>query len=64
MATRTIKMLNGKVHCFFIKGEKNPCGCGSNCFHLEDNGKITYCVCNACKRDLYEKERNMSGEWR
>lgn len=34
-------------------GEKNPCGCGSNCFHYEYDGNDIYCVCNACNADLF-----------
>lgn len=34
-------------------GEKNPCGCGSNCFHYEYDGNDIYCVCNACNEDLF-----------
>lgn len=50
---RKIKLLNGNTHSFFIKGERNPCGCGSNCFHKEDDNKHTYGVCNACGKDVY-----------
>jgi len=45
---------NGEVEGFFIKGERNPCGCGSNVFHKEYNGKTLFGVCNACERDIYE----------
>ena len=51
------------VWCYFIKGEMNPCGCGSNCYHYEQDvntGKI-YGVCNACEEDIYEvKEEYVS----
>lgn len=64
MDKRKTKMLNGEVHTFFIKGQRNPCGCGSNCFHKVDDGMKTYGVCNACNRYIYEyKERDLSGDW-
>jgi len=64
MGIRKTKLKNGTVECFFIKGETNPCGCGSNCFHQEDDGVKTYGVCNACQQDIYEyKERDISDEW-
>lgn len=50
------------IWCYFIKGEKNPCGCGSNCYHYEYDAvaKKIYGVCNACNRDIYEvKEENV-----
>ena len=56
--------------CYYSK-ENNPCGCGSNCYHLEydrSDDKI-YCVCNGCKSDIYEikeeyiKENLDKGVW-
>lgn len=64
MEKRKKKLKNGVVEGFFRKGVRNPCGCGSNCFHKEDDGVTTYGVCNACKQDIYEyEERDISGEW-
>jgi len=54
MNNRKIKLKDGEIEGFWIKGERNPCGCGSNCFHEEYDGKILYGVCNACKSDIYE----------
>lgn len=44
--------------CYFISGKKNPCGCGSNCFHQEQDTETgnVYGVCNVCKRDIYQLE--------
>lgn len=41
------------IHTSFIPGERNPCGCGSNCFHYEREGGTVYGVCNACDADIY-----------
>jgi hypothetical protein len=61
---RKTKLKDGEIQSFYIKGEKNPCGCGSNCFHKQDDGEKIYGVCNACKQDIYEYlERDTSGEW-
>lgn len=56
---------------YYVSDEKNPCGCGSNCYHYEydriDN-KV-YGVCNCCGTDIYEiKEEYMNeklhtGKW-
>lgn len=56
---------------YYDSDEKNPCGCGSNCYHYEydriDN-KV-YGVCNCCGTDIYEiKEEYMNeklhtGKW-
>ena len=44
----------GEIWNYFIIGVRNPCGCGSNCFHYEYDGKKIYGVCNACNTDIYE----------
>ncbi|EKS4345050.1 hypothetical protein QB607_003053 [Clostridium botulinum] len=63
--SRKIKLLNGEIHTFMVKGQMNPCGCGSNCFHAEDDGKHTLGVCNACGKDIYEyNEREEFIEWK
>ena len=47
----------------------NPCGCGSNCYHYEYDGKRVIGVCNACNQDIYEvkpeyvKEYLDNGVW-
>lgn len=42
------------VWSYFDGERRNPCGCGSNCYHYEYDGEKIYEVCNACKTDLYE----------
>ena len=42
------------VWTFFISGQRNPCGCGSNCYHEEYDGEKVIGVCNACNQDIYE----------
>ena len=64
---RTIKLKDGKVEAFIVKGERNPCGCGSNVFHKEKDHdtNIVYGVCNACEKDIYEYEDNSDfEEWK
>lgn len=38
---------------YYVKHERNPCGCGSNLYHYEYDGKDVYGVCNACWEDIY-----------
>lgn len=42
------------VWSYFISGQKNPCGCGSNLYHYQYDGEKLYCVCNSCSCDIYE----------
>lgn len=42
------------IWSYFVPGENNPCGCGSNCYHLEYDGANVFGVCNACESDIYE----------
>ena len=57
-------------HSYWVEGEKNPCGCGSNVYHLEYDGKKIYGVCNACNADIYEykdeyiEEKLKQGIWK
>jgi len=60
-----------KVWCYYDGQERNPCGCGSNCYHYEydeENNKI-YGVCNSCKTIIYEvkdeyiSEKLLKGVW-
>ena len=69
---RKIQCYNKTPHdpwCYFSEEIKNPCGCGSNCFHYEDNGTDIYGVCNACGEDIYRvkpeyiEEFRQTGEW-
>lgn len=62
---RKIKLSDGEIQSFMVKGKKNPCGCGSNCFHKEDDGVNILGVCNACNEDIYQyDEREEFKEWR
>jgi hypothetical protein len=62
---RKIKLSKGEIESFFIKGQRNPCNCGSNCFHKENDELITLGVCNACGEDIYEyEEREEFDEWK
>lgn len=62
---RKIKLLNGEIQSFWVKGEMNPCGCGSNLYHLENDEKDTYGVCNCCDKDIYiYNEKVEFKEWK
>ena len=62
---RKIKLLDGEIESFWIKSERNPCGCGSNVFHIVDDGLHIIGVCNSCSLDIYEyKEREEFNEWK
>ena len=39
------------IWTYMVKGESNPCGCGSNCYHkeYEPESETLFCVCNACR---------------
>ena len=43
---------NETIHSYYVPHERNPCGCGSNLYHLQYDGKNIYGVCNASKEDL------------
>lgn len=45
---------DGGIWSYYVSGQMNPCGCGSNCYHYEYDGRRVYGVCNACKKDIYE----------
>lgn len=65
---RKIRYRNGEWQDCWVKGQRNPCGCGSNVFHeeLTSTGKV-YGVCNVCGQDIYEldytKEEIEQMEW-
>lgn len=42
-------------HSYIVDGGAtyNPCGCGSNVYHLEYDGKTIFGVCNVCEKDIY-----------
>lgn len=44
---------DGNLQNYWVRGEKNPCGCGSNLFHYEYDGKDILCICNSCKAEIY-----------
>ena len=56
---------------YYTGDDKNPCGCGSNCFHYEydENDNLIYGVCNACNTDIYvvreeyKEEKLKEGKW-
>ena len=56
---------------YYSSKNKNPCGCGSNCYHYEydKTNNIIYGVCNTCNEDIYiVKEEYMDeklhiGKW-
>lgn len=47
-------------HSYVIDGGStyNPCGCGSNVYHLEYDGKTIFGVCNVCEKDIYEVKQS------
>ena len=53
---RKFVIKNHEVYEFMIKGQRCVCGC--NVFHEEFDDKMIYVVCNACKRDNFEMDRN------
>ena len=62
---RKIKLKDNRIETFIIKEETNPCRCGCNCFHSEDDGEKIYGVCNSCNKDVYIfKERQEFEEWK
>lgn len=68
MNNRKIKLKDGEIQTFWYRGKRNPCGCGSNCFHEEHDDTHLYGVCNACDRDIYEFEYDIeyikNSEWK
>lgn len=62
---RVVKLKNGEIQSFWIKEERNPCGCGSNCFQKQNDETTTYGVCNSCGLDIYEyKEKEEFEEYK
>lgn len=60
----------GNLENYWVRGEKNPCGCGSNLFHYQYDGDTIVCVCNSCKaeiytiKDEYKEEELKKGVWK
>lgn len=64
MRKRKVKLKDGQIQSFYIKGEKNPCNCGCNYFHKQNDNTTTYGVCNSCGKDIYiYKEKEEFAEW-
>lgn len=62
---RKVKLLDGGIHLFIVKGVSNPCECGSKVYHYEDDGKEIIGVCNACDLDIYvHVDYNEFDEWK
>lgn len=56
---------DGDIKSYMVKGERNPCGCGSNVYQQQNYKDNTYGVCNACNQDIYEyKEYNEFKNWK
>ena len=61
---------SNNIWCYYSSDSLNPCGCGSNCYHYEFDGKKIYGVCNACDTDIYEvkdeyvEEKLQQGIWK
>ena len=60
MGKRIPRLIDGELETFMVQGERNPCGCGYNCFQqqYDVDEDITYGVCNACRRDIYTYKKN------
>lgn len=53
----------GDLKNYWIPGEMNPCGCGSNLFYRIYDGNNILCVCNSCKTVIYTiKDKNKEEE--
>lgn len=45
---------NGDIKSFMTKGQRNPCGCGSNCYHYITDDVEILGICNACETAIYQ----------
>ena len=47
------------IHNYYFTNRNNPCGCDSNCYHLDYDGNKIFCACNACYREfaIIQKEQ-------
>ena len=58
------------IHSYYVPHAKTPCGCGSNVYHYEYDGKSVHCVCNTLDKDIYildkdeAQEKLKSGIWK
>ena len=67
---RLVQMLdNGETVESYLYIGGNPCGCGSNCYHLEYDGNEMFTKCNACGIEFgtikpeYIAEMLNKGKW-
>ena len=51
------------IWTYYVGKQRNPCGCGSNCYHYEFDGKDIFGVCNACYADVYQVKEEFIGEY-
>lgn len=51
------------VWTYYVAKQANPCGCGSNCYHYEFDGKDIFGVCNACHEDVYQIKEEFIEEY-
>lgn len=58
------------IKSYMVKGERNNCGCGSNCYHYQYDGEDVIGVCNACGKDIhiildeYKEDYLSRGVWK
>lgn len=45
---------DGDIKSFITRGQRNPCGCGSNCYHYVTDGVEILGICNACETAIYQ----------
>ena len=51
-----------QIWCYMVEGQSNPCGCGSNVYHMEYDGEDVYGVCNSCGKDIYAIDEDYRNE--
>lgn len=51
------------IWSYYIPQIRNPCGCGSNCYHYEYDGRRVVGVCNGCDADIYTVEEKLIGDY-
>lgn len=61
---------NGDIKSFMTKGQRNTCGCGSNCYHYVTDDIDVLGICNACGLPIYQirkeyvQEKLTSEKWK
>ena len=53
---------NSDIKWCYYTSLKNPCGCGSNCYHHELDKETIIGVCNSCGEDIYEIKAEYTNE--